>query len=339
MLTSLAQHCPAHRCYVLCLDDFTHAWLQRQGNAQVVPIALRELEDADPELVACQSNRSRLEYFFTLSPCLPLYLLERYQMPFICSLDADMFFYQDPTPLFEQFADYSVLISEHYHSDPECQFDLKTGYFNVSFQAFRYNQTGMACLRRWREQCLEWCYHYCDERLGRYADQKYLDTWPTDYPGEVLTLRPRVAALATWNLNHYDLTYQQKALYSDGEPLIFYHFHGLRFLDSWWIANQFSWHQTRCTSVVRDHLYLPYLQQLWRIEHRLRKEGLTLPTATRRAGLLAAIKARTVFFWPTMGTLMYIDFAWMHWLRRVSERIFHSPSPAHLPFARLLRIR
>lgn len=334
MLESLARHCPAYRCYVLCLDDFTHQWLTQRAHPCVVVVPLSALEAADAALDSCQHNRSRVEYFFTFSPCFPLYLLERFDMDFICSLDADMVFYQDPTPLFAPFSDYSILITEHHHSDPQCQVDLKTGIFNVSFQAFRRNATGLACLRRWREQCIDWCYHYCDEQHGRYADQKYLDSWPTDYAGEVLILRPRVAALATWNVNHYDLTYREGVLYSDGAPLVFYHFHGLRFLHSRWISNQFFWHNTRCTSVLRQHIYLPYIATLSGMDKELRTEGAALAAfPSWRVSLVNIVKARTVFFWVSAGTFVYLDFSFLHRLWKMKAWVMDFRSK----YAKLLR--
>lgn len=309
LLQSLRQHCPDFRLYVLCLDEFTYSCLQAQQMAEVIPLRLSELEANDPELVACKQNRSMVEYYFTLSPCLPLYLLERDNLAVICSLDADMCFYQNPLPLFEAFQDYSILISEHNHSHPVFQQEQKTGRFNVSFQAWRNDSTGLACLRRWREQCIDWCGHYCDEENGRYADQKYLETWPVDYPGKVYIIRPVVAGLATWNVNNVQLSKRDGVVLADGMPVVFYHFHGLKLLYKRLIDNAFCWHDTRCTTVLKNDLYAPYLR---RLDEAARFFQLPAePDTTLTKAIKAAIGAKTVFFY-TRQVIVYLDFSWLH---------------------------
>src|SRR5205823_10040223 len=100
----------------------------------------------------------------------------------------------------------------------------------VGLMAFRNDSFGRECLEWWRERCLEWCY----DRLegDRFADQKYLDDWPTRFE-RVVVLQHKGAGVAPWNAMNYQICLQNGRVIVDGQPLIFYHFHGLKIINRW----------------------------------------------------------------------------------------------------------
>ena len=63
--------------FVLCLSSECYERLTGV-DPRLTPIELEALESWDSELKATQSNRSRTEYIFTISPCLPLFLFEKF---------------------------------------------------------------------------------------------------------------------------------------------------------------------------------------------------------------------------------------------------------------------
>ena len=63
--------------FVLTLSDECHCRLEN-ADRRIIPVRLQELEEYDPELAQCRFNRSQTEYIFTLSPCLPLFLFEKF---------------------------------------------------------------------------------------------------------------------------------------------------------------------------------------------------------------------------------------------------------------------
>ena len=77
MLESLREHCPHAHVHVLCLSDQCHAALTSLAYPHVSLIRMADLEAADPELAATRATRSLIEYYFTITPCLPWYLLTR----------------------------------------------------------------------------------------------------------------------------------------------------------------------------------------------------------------------------------------------------------------------
>ncbi len=224
---SLEEHSEGDfRLYVLCLDDRTHEILTSLGKKTIVPIRLGEIEAWDADLLEAKKNRSRVEYYFTLSPILPLYVLEHFDCNLITYLDADLMFFSSPEAIFEELGDRSIFITEHRF--PESLKHLeKYGRFNVQCQSFRRDETGLACLRRWREQCLEWCYDRLED--GKFADQKYLDEWASLYgEGLAVSKNPGIG-VAPWNVGRYQLIKKNGYFFIDGKcRLVFYHFHGLK---------------------------------------------------------------------------------------------------------------
>ena len=310
LLQSLQAHCAAFHLHIVCLDDFTHTFLTQQGYAEVTCIPLREVEKWAPELAVCQQNRSPTEYFYTLSPFVPLYLLRQHpHLDFVCSMDADLYFYQDPVTLFADFDQYSILITAHNFANHLLEERLKTGVYNVCFQAFRNDATGLACLEKWRQQCTAWCYAHYDATHDRFADQKYLETWPTDFTGQVKVLSGPTVNVATWNANRYQLHQKQGEVWADEQPVVFYHFHGLRLLSNRWVGNTFHWYRTRPQKVLLQNVYLPYLSRLLAWEKTLTQAGRPdQRDASIWSSVMKIFKAGAVFFLHRPDGMIYLNF-------------------------------
>lgn len=251
--------------WVLCMDEDTFTILSRMNDEGIRPVKLSQLESFDPELVAVKTNRNRVEYYFTCSPCWPRYILAQTDAPALVTyLDADLYFYANPQPIFDELGDNSVLIVEHRFprnlKHLECY-----GVYNVGLLSFRNDETGRNCLDRWRNQCIDWCYDRCEN--GRFADQKYLDDWPVKF-AKVSVLTHIGCGVAPWNLETHNVHVKDKTfIVNKVTPLIFYHFHGLR---------QASRHLYDCglstygeSAIHRKALYLRYIEQLKQSEREL----------------------------------------------------------------------
>ncbi|RMH09503.1 MAG: hypothetical protein D6704_01125 [Nitrospirae bacterium] len=223
---SLEEHSEGDfRLYVLCLDETTEEILCSLGKETIVPIPLAKVEEWDPELLKAKANRSTVEYYFTLSPILPLYVLKNFGCDLVTYLDADLMFFSSPEAIFTELGDRSILITEH-RFPPHLKSREIYGRFNVQCQVFRNDSIGLKCLERWRKQCLDWCYDRLEE--GKFADQKYLDEWPELY-GRFLKINEHPGiGLAPWNVLGHVLQQHHDSWLVDGNNLIFYHFHGIR---------------------------------------------------------------------------------------------------------------
>jgi hypothetical protein len=220
---SLEAQCSTATLHVLCLSDASFEVLTRLRLPNVHLYPLKALEDADPELRLARVNRSLVEYYFTTTPCLPLYLLKKYpDIARITYLDADLFFVAAPDAIFVEIANRSVAVIEHRFPDDQRALE-RYGRFNVGWLTFRRDPTALQCLEVWREQCLEWCHD--QPEAGRFAEQKYLDEWPSRFPN-VAIIQHRGANVAPWNLRTFSISADADRLLIGGDPLIFFHAHG-----------------------------------------------------------------------------------------------------------------
>jgi len=221
------------RLYLLCLDEVTHDFfiLNKHDFENVELIKISDFEKNNLELQFAKNNRTLVEYYFTLSPILPLYLLKFYKLEHICSMDADLFFYHSPENIFESLNNYSIIITPHKFS-VELKNREKYGLYNVSFQLFKNDETGIACLVKWKNECIEWCKDEYDELNNRFADQKYLDNWQKDYKNSILVLNGPDVGLAIWNVNNYKLSIINNTFLSNNQNVIFYHFHNFKSITS-----------------------------------------------------------------------------------------------------------
>src|SRR5687768_4919200 len=97
---SLAAHCPNFRLRVFCLDAETLRALRELALPGVVAVSLEALESHDPALLAVKGTRSLTEYYWTATPAICLFALEREpELDHIVHLDADLEFYADPALL------------------------------------------------------------------------------------------------------------------------------------------------------------------------------------------------------------------------------------------------
>lgn len=275
---SLKANCNQFVLYILCLDDYTSNFFLE--NAHTFPeirlILIKDLEADDVELSTCKVNRSQIEYYFTLSPCLPLYILKKYNAPHICSLDADIMFFHSVEPIFDLLNQYSVLITPHkFSARLLAEQRQRYGMYNVSFQVFKNNTAGLNCLEKWRTDCIEWCYDFYDkENGGRFADQKYLDNWKKDQPGDVVSLDMPGAGLAIWNIDNYKYTLRNDIVYVDDEPLIFFHFHHFKMLADNLALNGFNHYRVaRSSQIIDKNIYLPYWNKMSEFNEQLKQQS------------------------------------------------------------------
>lgn len=217
---SLLKTCESFHLWILCIDDRVYDLLSRMNLESVSLIALSDFEDE--ELLKAKATRSRFEYCCTCTPSLPLYILHQHpKLDMITYLDADLFFYSSPEPIFQELGDRSILIIEHRFPARLKWLEIN-GIYNVQMLIFRNNEEGLACLSWWRERCNEWCYLRIEE--GKFGDQKYLDGWTTRFKG-VHVLQHIGGGVALWNVMQYQLRKLEGIVFVDDRPLIFYHFH------------------------------------------------------------------------------------------------------------------
>jgi len=256
---SLQRHARPFHLHVLCLDPETLAALQPLQGPDLSLAPLASLEAADPDLLRVKPGRSRLEYYYTLTASCVRFFQDRCPgADPLTYLDADLFFYSDPTPALDELRDRSVLIMPHRYPQRLSRLNLY-GLYNVSFLVFRRDAAARACLDRWREQCIEWCFNRVEG--DRFGDQKYLDDWPARFP-KVGVIEHPGAGLAPWNVEPERLRLSRGQIMVNGAPLICFHFHALQVFSRHVFDPGFHRFGIAPAPTLLRRVYAPYLREL-----------------------------------------------------------------------------
>ena len=166
------------------------------------------------------------------------------------------------------------MIIEHRYL-PNKDSSASSGTYNVQFMPFRSSTNGMRVLTWWRDACLESCELKPEE--GKCGDQKYLDDWTERFPC-VHVLQHLGGGVAPWNIEQYTFSAAQAGVSGIRKadrlrfPLIFYHFHALRFYDRYLIEPTGA--QYVFDKSALQLIYIPYILHLTSVATRLRQRGL-----------------------------------------------------------------
>ena len=279
MLASLASFEKKAVVWVLALTEECEAILKKISPPLVRVVPLRQLLAQQPALRKVRPKRGPVEFYFTASPVFVRSCLEKVPAgEILTKLDADLYFYESPALLHRLERNHSIIITPHRFSPP-LQDRVLFGKFNVGWVSLRNDRIGRKCARDWEKQCLEWCHDYPEPH--RYADQKYLDAWPNNYP-KVKVLGHPGANLANWNVGEAGLSWDGRRVLVQGQPLVFYHFSGLRRLTKRVFDPQWSANALRPCAVLAHKVFPPYLKALQTAQTKI--GGHALATGSLRYG-------------------------------------------------------
>jgi hypothetical protein len=262
LIDSLRAHGDHADVWVLALDEAAKRYLDEAAIPGVTAITIAEIEAAEPELAPLKEQRSRMEYYFTATPLLMRWVMNRQDDPatVVIYLDADLYFFDDPSLVLDELGDGSVGIIEHRYP-PRLEKGLaKYGRFNVGWVGIRGDARGRACVDWWSASTLEWCFDKPEG--GKYADQGYLDSFPVLFEG-VEVLAPLGMDLAPWNTSGVEITERDGAVVvgTRRDPLVFFHFHGLRRVRDWYVSSQLIY-RAPMSRVLREAVYGVYVRAL-----------------------------------------------------------------------------
>jgi len=256
---SLLIYSPKFTLFILCLNERAKLTLDKLKLRGVIVISLADFEKGDTALLKAKQNRSLIEYYFSSTSSLLLYVLNMHpEVDLITYLDADMYFFSDIGPVFKEIAGHSIAIVEHRFS-PNIRERVKYGKYNVGWLSFRRDSNGLACLHWWRARCLEWCYDRLED--GKFADQKYLDVWPERFLN-LIVLHNKGLNVAPWNLANYKFTYRDRKVWVDEQPLILFHFHGIKKVIGPIYDTGLDAYKVKLENTLREYVFKPYLTAL-----------------------------------------------------------------------------
>jgi hypothetical protein len=264
---SLQRHAMPFTLWVLCMDEAVEKALGKMNLPNVRCIPLCTIET--PELLAVKEGRTRVEYCWTLTPFLPMAVMELDpSVQRATYVDADCWFVNDPRLILEEMdnAGKDVLITPHDYMPGQDE-SIPSGIFCVQFMPFRRTVAGMGVLAWWQARCLEWCFNRIED--GRLGDQKYLDLWPGLFPHVVHVLKNTKLTMAPWNVERYESV-------PDLRPnSCMYHFQNLRIFDKGLVCLSLNFNYYLPQNVLK-FFYVAYFKDLAQSMHIASSQGISV---------------------------------------------------------------
>jgi hypothetical protein len=260
---SLCQYSDNFLLWVLALDPLCAKKLRSIGDNRLRVVSLADLEKSRPALRACRRNRSLIEFYFTCSPVFIHFVLGHLKAgEAVTKIDADCYFFASPESIHAQEGDCSLAITPHRFTSHAKEKAIY-GKFNVGWVTIRKDPIGSRCAEVWAKQSLTWCYDRPERH--RFADQKYLDEWPSRYRNVRVLDRPGINQ-APWNSEASLLHATGNKRFVDGLPLVFFHYHSLRQAGENRFYANLSEFMARPSKDLVKKIYVPYVDAILGIQ-------------------------------------------------------------------------
>jgi hypothetical protein len=217
---TLINQSPESILYILCCDDEVYNRMKNEKN--VICFTLQDVEDYYPNLLTVKNKRQPKEYYATISPILPLYIFDKYNVDLLFYTDADMAFWSDPNEMVDVMGNYSLMVTDHGFEPPRASIR-----FNVGILGYRNDDNCKEFLYWWRDKCIEWCY-WVTTSDGRCADQGWLNILhnePNKFKNHFSCPHPGVN-YGPWKLGKHFFSEKNNKKIIDGQfNLICFHYH------------------------------------------------------------------------------------------------------------------
>lgn len=244
--TSLLRHSSEpFTLHILALDQITWKILYDM-NLENVDLMYMEHFEYMMHMEPVKASRSWQEYCWTCASSFMEMLMPWLDAEGVTYLDADLFFFSDPKVVHNEIGEKSIGITPH-RFPPAKLHMVRNGKFNVGWVSAKNTKAGRDCISKWAAQCREWCFNRNEG--DRFGDQRYLDTWESDYTGEVCAISNIGVNLAPWNISQYSVSQGPRV---DGAPVVCYHLHEFQ--------NPHQLTNYTLRDEDRRHIYAPYVE-------------------------------------------------------------------------------
>lgn len=225
---SLEAVCKNFTLYVFAFDEKAKEILELLSYEHMIIIGLKDFETE--ELREVKTKRSKGEYCWTCTPIVIQHVLNNYNISDCTYIDSDLYFYQSPKILLNEFYASNCSVGLVKHRFPNTKkgrsHEKTSGTYCVQFNTFKNDEAAAKLLEIWKKQCLFEC------SIKKGGDQYYITDWGRLYD-QVYEYQNIGAGVAPWNLMNYrlekseskiDLTYLK-----ENYELVFYHFQGIEY--------------------------------------------------------------------------------------------------------------
>ena len=160
-----------------------------------------------------------------------------------------------PESVYDEIGDANAAVTPHRYTAGH-EKGYENGIYNVNW--VYVTPEGMPFVAEWAHLCLDWCFYR--HSLGRFGDQKYLDTLVPKY--HIHSIAHKGCNLAPWNQRRHQYEMKDGVLYVDEYPVVLYHCHEF----DWSIYKLTDW---SINPDVKWYIYKPYVEMYEQIEREL----------------------------------------------------------------------
>ncbi len=242
--------------FMICLHDEVKELYEQMNLKYATILTLSAVEREDRRLQVAKETRSDKEYVWTSKASVMLFILKHFQhTDHIIWLDGDTFFYSNPDPIFEEWGEYSILLTEERWRKTDKHKINHYGRYNTGFMGFKRDEHAIQCLNWFRNSLIEWCFDKREYNL--WSDQLYVNDWLERFNNVGVIQNMGI------NVNPYIMIGNQATkdgnnIYINGEKLILFHHYGFRYYD----GNEFDLcsYMLSFSDDVLKWIYLPYIR-------------------------------------------------------------------------------
>lgn len=242
--------------FIICLHDDVKYLLEKMDLKHATLITLGEIEEYDKELLQIKSTRSDKEYAWTSKASACLYILQNYdETDHITWLDGDTLFCSDPDPIFNEWGDYSIMLTEERWRKPHRRMGITNGFYNTGFMGFKKDKLGLECLEWFRARLIEWCYDKWEK--GLWSDQVYVNDWLERFQN-VGVIKNMGVNVTPYIIGGCKVCMCNGEIFINNEKLILYHYYGFKYFD----GSEFDLcgYKMNFEDNVIKWLYIPYIK-------------------------------------------------------------------------------
>jgi len=249
--------------FLICLNEEAKELFSGMNLDKASIIGIDSIEAKDWELLEVKSGRNEKEYAWTVKPSVMLYLLESYpELEHIVWLDGDTAFLSNPQPIYDEWGDYSILLTEEKYSGKYDYMSWHFGVYNTGFLGFKRDDNAIKCLNWLRGKVIEWCYDRHEE--GLWSDQMHFNNLPSLF-SNVGVVRNVGINMTPFILNRLldeeggDIKKSSGGIFVNASKVVFFHYYGFKFFNK----SEFDlcfYKNWRFPEKVIKTIYMPYIE-------------------------------------------------------------------------------
>ena len=268
-----------HPLSVYSVDDSMAGYLRPLGLPSMRVFLPSDYIPANVEQL--RKTRSPGAFAFTVKSLALLHAMSvEPALDWVSYFDVDICVFSDPDVILGSLPSHKpACFTPHRFAPSFRYYEPTVGRYNAGYVSFRNTQDGRHVLEHWRDLCLEWCQDFTERT--RYGDQKYLNNLADQYPA-VETCPHKGANAAPWNIADAEIRMYGDQVLIDGEPLLFYHFQGLKVYGPH-AFDLYTSPELIVEGDLLDCIYAPYVRSLRDAYHELSSETAWRPAYTPRS--------------------------------------------------------